>query len=180
MTTRYAYLPDSITGEIVQVLKLVDYTAGDEPLHMQLAPAGKIPKTRNIFKNGNFVPYVPPPISNEQAVAQIEEAVETRRQELSSPLAAKRDHYNLKAKLAQAALTDTAALTKLEGEASARGVTAEQLRDLINATAINWQLADQALAALEAAGKAAVSTAVESDIETVLDGYLNQIKNIGA
>ncbi len=167
------------TTKTVGVIKEINDVDGIT-LPWILCPEGMIPEIGQVWDGAEFVDFIPTPISNEQAVAQIEDAVETRRQELSSPLAAKRDHYKLKAELAQAALTDTAALAKLEGEASARGVTAEQLRDLINATAINWQLADQALAALEAAGKAAVSTAVESDIETVLDGYLNQIKNIGA
>ena len=114
------------------------------------------------------------------AAVEIEQAVETRRDELSSPLSAKRDHYLQKATLARQALTDVDALAMFESEALARGVTAEQLRDVVLATAAQWQMADQALAALEAAGKAALAMAAVDEIDNTLQQYLVNIKAVGA
>lgn len=179
MGTRHAYVTDNVSGVVVQVIELPEYKTGDEPSHMTMAPDGKIPEIGAIFDGTMFSP-APQTMSRTAAVLVVEQAVERRRQKLSSPLAAKRDHYKLKAELAKRAIDDPTALAMLEGEATARGTTAEDLRDLILMIASQWQQADQALAALEAAAKTAITAAADEDVKGVLDQYIQQIEQVGS
>ena len=96
----------------------------------------------------------------QNAVAEIEAAGELRRCTVTSFLATKNDIYQAKASLADAAVAgSTEAQTMLAIEATARGLTWQQLAAVIQAKRTSWLTAAFTIAAAEASGQAAVLVA---------------------
>ena len=120
---------------------------------------------------------------------EIERIGEVRRRRLSDLKPAKRDVYQLKANIARRAMAGEqagrdAALALLAGEAAARGLTGEGLRDLILAREAEWEALAMAIAAHEAAAKAAIEAVVPpsdaSDVQAAVEAGRANILAVGA
>ena len=109
-----------------------------------------------------------------QAVAVLEEAIDTRVGELTSPRPAKRDRYMLKADIAARAIAgNEAAAAMLAEEAAARSMTAGALARLIAERAAEADGHTAALEAAEITGRTAITAAADREaVGTALDGAL--------
>ena len=95
---------------------------------------------------------------------EIASLAEARREAITATGAGKRDAYLLKYELVLKAGTgDATAINLLTAEASARGISYEQLSTLIGAKRQAWETAAMAIETVEAATKTAAATAADRD-----------------
>ena len=102
--------------------------------------------------------------SREGALVAVESAAESRRAALTAAPAGKQGAYLLKYELvlrAEGTPADETAKTLLTAEAAARGLTYEQLRDIVIAKRTAWEAYAMQIETVEAASKAAVAAATD-------------------
>lgn len=111
------------------------------------------------------------------AAAQIAAAAEARRSAITAAAPGKQGAYLLKYELVLRAEsgTDETAKSQLAAEATARGLTYEQLRDVIVAKRAAWEAAAMAIEAVEAASKAAVAAAADRPAVDAAVGTAKQL-----
>ena len=115
--------------------------------------------------------------AKEAGVAAIAEAAEARRSAITAAAPGKQGAYLLKYELVLRAEsgTDETAKSQLAAEATARGLTYEQLRDVIVAKRAAWEAAAMAIETVEAASKAAVAAAAD---RASVDAAVNTAKQL--
>lgn len=100
--------------------------------------------------------------AKEAGIAAVSAAAEARRSALTSQDPGKSQAYLMKYELVlRANAADETAKNLLTAEAKARGLTYEQLRDLITTKRVLWERAVMAIEAVEAASKTAVAAAAD-------------------
>ena len=114
--------------------------------------------------------------AKEAGLAAIAEAAEARRSAITAAAPGKQGAYLLKVELVlKANAADETAKDLITQEATARGLTYEQLRDLIITKRVLWERAAMAIETVEAASKAAVAAAAD---RASVDAAVNTAKQL--
>ncbi len=115
--------------------------------------------------------------AKESGLAAVADAAEARRSAITAAAPGKQGAYLLKYELVLRAEsgTDETAKSQLAAEATARGLTYEQLRDVIVAKRAAWEAAAMAIETVEAASKAAVAAAAD---RASVDAAVNTAKQL--
>lgn len=113
---------------------------------------------------------------------EIGRLAEARRSEITSAAPGKQGAYLLKYELVLRAEsgTDETAKDQLTAEATARGLTYEDLRDVIITKRAAWETAAMGIETVEAASKAAVAAAVDrASVDAAVDTAKQLLAEIG-
>jgi hypothetical protein len=115
--------------------------------------------------------------AKENGLAAVAQAAEERRSQITAAAPGKQGAYLLKYELVLRAEsgTDDTAKNQLTTEATARGLTYEQLRDVIITKRAQWEAAAMAIETVEAASKAAVAAAGD---RPAVDAAVNTAKQL--
>ena len=112
----------------------------------------------------------------ENGLAAVTSAAEARRSAITAASPGKQQAYLLKYELLlRAEATDATAKTLLTEEATARGLTYEQLRDVIMGKRMAWETAAMRIETVEAASKAAVAAAADRAAVDAVVGTAKQL-----
>ena len=117
------------------------------------------------------------------ASVRIAEAAEARRSTLTAPASGKQQTYLMKYELvlrAEGSPPDDTAKNQLTTEATVRGLTYEQLRDVIITKRTAWEAAAMAIETVEAFSKAEVAAAVDrASVDAAVADARQQLAGIG-
>jgi hypothetical protein len=120
--------------------------------------------------------------SRESAFATIAQSAEGRRSAITAAAPGKQGAYLLKYELVLRAEsgTDDTAKNQLTTEATVRGLTYEQLRDVIITKRAAWEAAAMAIETVEAFSKAEVAAAVDrASVDAAVADARQQLAGIG-
>lgn len=119
--------------------------------------------------------------ARENAAQAIAQAAEARRSAITAAAPGKQGAYLLKYELVlRAESGDETAKTLLTAEATARGLTYEQLRDVIITKRTAWEAAAMAIETVEAFSKAEVAAAVDrASVDAAVADARQQLAGIG-
>lgn len=120
--------------------------------------------------------------AKESGLAAIAQAAEGRRSQITAAAPGKQGAYLLKYELVLRAElgTDDTAKNQLTTEATVRGLTYEQLRDVIITKRTAWEAAAMAIETVEAFSKAEVAAAVDrASVDAAVADARQQLAGIG-
>lgn len=120
--------------------------------------------------------------AKESGLAAIAQAAEGRRSQITAAAPGKQGAYLLKYELVLRAElgTDDTAKNQLTTEATVRGLTYEQLRDVIITKRAAWESAAMAIETVEAFSKAEVAAAVDrASVDAAVADARQQLAGIG-
>lgn len=120
--------------------------------------------------------------AKENGLAAVAQAAEERRSQITAAAPGKQGAYLLKYELVLRAEsgTDDTAKNQLTTEATVRGLTYEQLRDVIITKRTAWEAAAMAIETVEAFSKAEVAAAVDrASVDAAVADARQQLAGIG-